>query len=660
MRFNESARGIDAIMERLRRNPNVRNVEEAVFVQAVDDLVTQEEELDDGVVALQSGEDLSQMWGIKRVEAVWKDTDTNIDMVHSHRNQNQNQKAPAIAILDTGISDHPDLTILARKDCMTNDGTADDVDGHGTHCAGTAAARNQGTGIIGTAPGFPLIAVKVLGDDGSGSSTSVLCGMDWVAANAAAYNIKVASMSLGGGYWRGYETPVDNLASAGVVTVVAAGNENTDLTTRSPAHVQNALTVTAIGEEDGASTCLNTCDRDAPASFSNWLPSTKTAKRATTVAAPGVSILSTSNTGSYVTYSGTSMACPHVAGMMAACLAPGGACEGLSPLDAITRLVSISECVQGRHGWSVDPVCAPTSSRFYGYLVTGSDDLRSAKDVSSDCPAPSSCSCLDDSNRLTVFTDVYSASSGTMIIVPYQYISDSDTKCVILVYITGGSGDADLYVRKDEAPTKTLWDWRPYLNGNEESVQIVLEPGRVYYFGIDAYTSFKSVTFGVESFGSSVVSRPPSPSSPSPPPQSPSPPMPSPPPPSAPPSPPSPPSPSPPMPSPPSPQSPPAPFPPFPSPPSPLNLCASSGSSCDVDMDCCSSKCRGNPRVCKGKDRDEEPAPPPDDGGEEEEEEEEDGGICGFKGDSCSDDVDCCSNNCGGRPKTCKGSKLLP
>ena len=97
-----------------------------------------------------------------------------------------------VAVLDTGIDlDHPDLVAQDGKNCIAS-GSADDDNGHGTHVAGTIGARNQGAGVVGVAPGTTVYAVKVLDADGSGLWSNIICGIDWVTANAASLGIRVA------------------------------------------------------------------------------------------------------------------------------------------------------------------------------------------------------------------------------------------------------------------------------------------------------------------------------------------------------------------------------------------------------------------------------------------------------------------------------------
>ncbi len=200
-----------------------------------------------------------------------------------------------IAVLDTGIKeDHEDLQgKVTKRANYTTSSTNSDVQGHGTHVAGSAAAlTNNAKGVAGTCPGCTLHNVKVLGDTGSGYYDWISKGITWAADNGA----NVINMSLGGSTdSSSIRTAVDYARSKGVVVVAAAGNDNTS-TQFYPAAYTNVI---AVGATDKT---------DAKASFSNYGSSW------VDVAAPGVSILSTTAGGGYGLKSGTSMASPHVAG----------------------------------------------------------------------------------------------------------------------------------------------------------------------------------------------------------------------------------------------------------------------------------------------------------------------------------------------------------
>lgn len=206
-------------------------------------------------------------------------------------------------ILDSGIDlDHTDLNIDRTYEFSAytrgRDAGTDDKNGHGTHVAGTIAAMDNDFGVVGVAAGATVVPVKVLDRSGSGSWSGILAGVDHVARYARPGD--VANMSLGGGVYQTLDQAVINAAqSTGVKFVIAAGNSAEDTDNSSPARAigPNVFTVSAMDSVD------------AFANFSNYGASVK-------YCAPGVNILSTWNDGSYHTISGTSMAAPHIAGLL--------------------------------------------------------------------------------------------------------------------------------------------------------------------------------------------------------------------------------------------------------------------------------------------------------------------------------------------------------
>jgi subtilisin len=246
-----------------------------------------------------------------------------------------------VAVIDTGIDvDHPDLNVVGGTNCSTGSGY-DDGNGHGTHVAGTIGARDNGAGVVGVAPGARLWAVRVLNSSGSGSFSSIICGVDWVTAHRA--TIEVANMSLGGsgtepsgsGCTTGnaLHDAICRSVAAGVTYVVAAGNSAADARNFVPAAYDEVITVSALADFDGrtggrgAPTCRSDQD-DTLADFSNYGPDID-------LIAPGVCILSTWRGGGYNTISGTSMASPHVAGAAALYKASN---PGASPAQVKTAL----------------------------------------------------------------------------------------------------------------------------------------------------------------------------------------------------------------------------------------------------------------------------------------------------------------------------------
>jgi len=228
-----------------------------------------------------------------------------------------------VAVIDTGVDlDHPDLNVYraGARNCSLFGISADDDHGHGSHVAGTIGALDNTAGVVGVAPGARIWPVKVLSALGTGLNSDVICGIDYVAANAD--QIEVANMSLGGaGEDDGNcgATNDDAMHAAiceavdnGITFVVAAGNDSADASTSTPAAYDEVVTVSALADFNGqpgggaASTCRADQD-DSFASFSNFGSDVD-------IIAPGVCIHSTSMNGGYATLSGTSMAAPHVAG----------------------------------------------------------------------------------------------------------------------------------------------------------------------------------------------------------------------------------------------------------------------------------------------------------------------------------------------------------
>ena len=274
-----------------------------------------------------------------------------------------------IAIIDTGIDlDHPDLNVFVHVNCArggpfggdgkTGGSEGDDGNGHGTHVAGTAAALDNGIGVVGVAPGARLWAVRVLDNNGSGWMSWIIGGIDWVTDNAD--HIDVANMSLGCECdSAALDIAIASSVAEGIVYTVAAGNNMKNAATFSPANHPDVITVSAIADFDGVgggsndqtvafSICTETED-DSFACFSNY-------GEVVEIAAPGVNILSTWNNGGYYTISGTSMASPHAAGAAALNIAINGKPTDKAGADAIRdALIAAGTPQSDPDGFTGDP-----------------------------------------------------------------------------------------------------------------------------------------------------------------------------------------------------------------------------------------------------------------------------------------------------------------
>lgn len=260
---------------------------------------------------------------------------TGVDRIDAERNRTARidgtdaRVDAGIAIIDTGVDlDHPDLNVVFGRSFVAGEPTADDPHGHGTHVAGTAAALDNGIGVVGVAPGARIYALKVLDATGVGSVSDITAAIDWVAANAGI--IDVASLSLGGLVPNADDgncgrtnrdalhLAICNAVAAGVTVVVAAGNDRVDAKDVSPAAYDEALTVSGLSDLDGTPLA------DRFTFFSNFGADVD-------LIAPGRAILSTWRGGGTAVLTGTSMSTPHVSGAAALYIASVRAQAGSRP-----------------------------------------------------------------------------------------------------------------------------------------------------------------------------------------------------------------------------------------------------------------------------------------------------------------------------------------
>jgi subtilisin family serine protease len=283
-------------------------------------------EVFDGLAVEMTASQLSKVSSLIGIEKITRDTQVNISAVqtptpswgldrvdqrlpvntdpssHNSYNYNLTGSGSTVYVVDTGIYLHNDIASRVAQvgyNAITGDDPDDweDCHGHGTHVAGTAAGSQYGVAKAST-----IVGIKVLNCNGSGWSSDIIDGLDWILSNTNP-NSKtraVVNMSLGGGYNQAFNDAVDAMVTAGVTVVLAAGNSNASACNASPASAPLAITVGA------------TTSDDSKAYYSNY-------GSCVDIQAPGSSITSAyiSSPTSTATWSGTSMAAPHVAGAVA-------------------------------------------------------------------------------------------------------------------------------------------------------------------------------------------------------------------------------------------------------------------------------------------------------------------------------------------------------
>lgn len=261
----------NAFVEAMKKNPQVLSVE------------------NDTVMKIDATTQSNPDWGLDRI-------DQKTLPLNSAYSYLQTGSGTTAYIVDTGIlSSHQQFSgrVLSGYTAISDGNGTNDCNGHGTHVAGTV-----GGSTYGVAKNVNLVPIRILGCDGSGASSNVIAGLDWISKNGK--KPAVVNMSLGGDASTSLDSAVENLFNNGYVMVVAAGNSNADACSSSPARVSKALTVAA------------TDNTDTRASYSNY-------GSCVDIFAAGSQINSSwigSNTATKV-LNGTSMATPHVAGVVA-------------------------------------------------------------------------------------------------------------------------------------------------------------------------------------------------------------------------------------------------------------------------------------------------------------------------------------------------------
>ncbi|MXV10974.1 peptidase S8 [Xanthomonas sp. LMG 8992] len=405
-----------------------------------------------------------------------------------------------VAVIDTGITSHPDLNanVLQGYDFISDADSARDGNGrdsnpadegdwaaagecysgspasnsswHGTHVAGTiAAVTNNGTGVAGTAFKAKILPVRVLGKCG-GYTSDIADAITWASGGTVSgvpanqNPAEVINMSLGGSGTCSstYQNAINGAVSRGTTVVVAAGNSSTNVSSSVPANCNNVIAVAA------------TTSSRAKASYSNY-------GAGIDISAPGSNILSTLNDGtttpgnpSYASYNGTSMATPHVAGVVA--LMQSVAPTALTPAQVestIKNTAASFSCSQGCGAGLLDANAAVTAAQS-GSSGGGGGGGGSSNE-------------LQDGVAVTNL----SANSGSSLNYTVKVPSGASS---LVVTTSGGSGDADLYVRFGSAPTDSAYDCRPYKNGNNESCTFNSPQAGTYYVRVKAYSTFSGLS----------------------------------------------------------------------------------------------------------------------------------------------------------------------
>ena len=257
-----------------------------------------------------------------------------------------------VAVIDTGIDiDHPDLkdNILSYHSMIGGNGNDDQ--GHGTHCAGLIAAAQNNIGGVGVAPKAKLVSIKVLNSSGSGTTADIIRGVKL----ATEKKVDVISMSLGGiCYSTPYQNAINAAVNKGIVVIAAAGNEGTDQKSY-PAAYNNVISVGAVGSNRTFTNFSN---------YGSWVD----------IAAPGKDIYSTTNDGAYGNKSGTSMACPIVAGVAALVIGNDTKLRDTNTKATVTKVTKVlldgaANNVEGAYSYHDSKICPLVDAEAAAYLV---------------------------------------------------------------------------------------------------------------------------------------------------------------------------------------------------------------------------------------------------------------------------------------------------
>lgn len=412
-----------------------------------------------------------------------------------------------VAVLDTGIVSHTDLNanVISGYDFVSDAASARDGNGrdsnpadqgdwvatsgecypgsppsnsswHGTHVAGTVAAvTNNNSGVAGVAYNAKIMPVRVLAKCG-GSLADIADAIIWSSGGSVSgvpntsTPADVINMSLGGSGSCGstYQNAINTAVGNGTVVVVAAGNSNTNASGARPANCSNVVTVASNDRQGNR------------ASYSNYGSVIDVTAPGGETAISSNGVRSTLNSGSttpssqnYAYYQGTSMATPHVAGVAALMRQVDG---NITPASIESLLKSTARSLPGS--------CS-------GGCGSGIVDAAAAVAAAAGGPPPGGgVTELNNGDTVSGLSD----STGNW---KYYKIAIPSGASNLQVNISGGSGDADLYLRQGAQPTLSTYNCRPWLSGNNESCSVASPTTGDYYIGIHAYSSYSGLTLTV-------------------------------------------------------------------------------------------------------------------------------------------------------------------
>jgi serine protease len=348
-----------------------------------------------------------------------------------------------VYVIDTGITmNHSQFGGRASSghDFIDNDNDATDCAGHGTHVSGTI-----GSSTYGVAKNVRLIGVRVLNCQGSGSFAGIIAGIEWVTANHQ--KPAVANMSLGGQASQSVDQAVANSIARGVTYALAAGNDNANACNGSPGRVSTAITVGS------------TTSNDSRSSFSNW-------GSCVAIFAPGSQITSTWLNNGTNTIDGTSMASPHVAGVAALYLSKN---PSATPAQVKTALIN---------GSTANKVSNPGS---------GSPNRLLSMAFLNDGIQPPEETPLTNNVAISNLSDSTAGEKVFTLDVPANGQN-------LVFNLSGGSGNADMYMKFGSKPTASVFDCRSVNANNTETCTVAAPSVGRYYVGVRAAAAYSGLS----------------------------------------------------------------------------------------------------------------------------------------------------------------------